>query len=111
MTAKQKKSPKTFRSDFGDKLKQLLKEQNLGVREFARMVDDFDPGFLAGVLAGKRPPPLSQFPAWADALKLKSEAKELFLDLGYLTHCPEQVWQLVGTLRAENKRLRKQLGE
>lgn len=107
MTAK---SPKEFRPDFGNLLRSLLAERELGVREFARMVDDFDPGFLAGVLAGKRPPPLAQFPAWADALNLKGDARQAFLELGHLTHCHDEVWELVKSLQAENKKLRKQLG-
>ena len=105
MTAKLQKPPKCFRPEFGNLLRRILMEQNLGVREFARMVDEFDPGFLAGVLAGKRPPPLGQFPTWADTLKLNNEAREEFLRLGYLTHCPSQVWDLVESLREENKQL------
>jgi transcriptional regulator with XRE-family HTH domain len=104
------KSPKDFRPDFGNLLRSLLAERGLGVREFARMVDDFDPGFLAGVLSGKRPPPLAQFPTWAEALNLKDKDRQEFLELGHLTHCQEYVWELVKSLRTENERLRKRLG-
>ncbi len=104
------KKLKLFRPDFGKLLRHLLEERELGVREFARMIGDFDPGYLAGVLAASRPPPIAHFPGWADALDLPhGEAREEFLRLGYLTHCPEQVWKMVDQLREENEKLRKRL--
>jgi len=104
------KSTKSFRSEFGVFLREILNEQGLGVREGARILGDFDPGWLGGILSAKRPPPLAQLEAWADALKLRGEQRQEFLDLGYLTHCPDEVWTMVVALKAENKRLKQRLG-
>ena len=82
--------------------------QGLGVRDFAKKVE-VDPGFLSGVLTGKRCPPLKNIEKWAEALELSGESRRNFVETGNLTHCPDIICDIVSSLKAENKRLRAKL--
>jgi hypothetical protein len=87
----------------------MLDEKPLGVREFCRLVAT-DPGFMSGVLSAKRPPPIDKIPIWTKALEIpKGEQRDEFQRLGYLTHCPDEVWDMFQEMRKENELLKRRL--
>lgn len=56
--------------------------------------------YFSQVRAGKKPPPLEHIEGWADALELKGEKRQWFLDLAAVAHLPPSVQErFVGLLR------------
>ena len=101
---------------FPNCLKRLIDARFKSRREFIRAAQpqasvDGGQGYLSQVLSGKKPPPMNRLPAWADALELTADARQQFFDLAredVLTRAPDDVKELVASLRAEVTQLRQQ---
>jgi transcriptional regulator with XRE-family HTH domain len=80
-----------------------LQAQGLSARAFAALID-VQPAFLNKVMQGDRTVPLKRIEAWADALKLRGNDREQFLEAGFLTHTPPYICDLLQKLRANSER-------
>jgi transcriptional regulator with XRE-family HTH domain len=77
-------------SDFGEKLKELLKAKGITLSEFSALIGE-DLGHVHRVCNAKRNPPNQGLDKWAAALRLTPAETDDFLDAGYLTACPEYI--------------------
>ena len=85
-------------ADFVQLLADALTDAGLTPAVFARKVG-VPRSFLSMVLSGQRKPPLARLESWADALGLRDEPRDLFLDEGSLLASPPRIQALVGRLR------------
>ena len=101
--------------EFSEVLKRLIETKFKSQRAFIRAAEpqaneDSAQGYVSRVLTGAKPPPMSRIAAWADALELTGDARQQFLDLALedvLRRTPEEVQNLVASLRSELARVRR----
>jgi len=80
-----------------------LKSSDFTQQGFCRAVS-YDQGSLQGVIKGQRKPPRGREEAWADALRLKGDARHEFLLSYWCSDAPEQLAAEVDRLRVERRR-------
>lgn len=78
---------------FPSLLARLIEERFPSRRAFARAAEperdeNTAQAYLAGVLKGRRPPPLDRIDNWATALCLAGRPRQHFLDLAMIEHLP-----------------------
>jgi transcriptional regulator with XRE-family HTH domain len=86
--------------DFGHWLKALLKARGLEQKHAAELLGIAE-STMSMIISGDRPPTLELIPRWAVVLCETREERERFIELGYLTHCPE--WIVREYLRMKTK--------
>ncbi len=105
-----------MQTNFGQYLKLLVDGKFRSRRAFVRAAQPTAneagaQAYLAKVLNGKAPPPMTRIDAWADALQLTGEERARFLELAredLLERASEGVQALVKSLRSEVIALREQ---
>lgn len=101
---------------FPDYLKRLIDARFKSRRDFIKAAQphanvDGAQGYLSQVLSRKKPPPMNRLQAWADALGLSADTRQQFFDLAredVLDRAPNEVKELVASLRTEMEQLRQQ---
>lgn len=101
---------------FGILLKTLIDHRFDAHRAFIRVAQPQDAensgsAYLSKVISGTKPPPMNRLQAWADALELTAEARQQFFELAredVLDRAPDDVKEMVASLRAEVTHLRQQ---
>jgi hypothetical protein len=75
---------------FGQCLQRAIVAIGLSRRAFAKKVA-YSPTSMDAIVHGRRPPPRKHIERWARALELTGKAREEFIELGYLVHCPPYI--------------------
>jgi transcriptional regulator with XRE-family HTH domain len=74
---------------FGALLETLLARRQFSTRSFARAVKS-SKSSISGITNGERTPPLDRLEKWCDALGLRGQERQQFLDLAALAHLPQE---------------------
>lgn len=103
-------------SPFKDRLAALIKARNIGLRELSRLAEPQrdeanTSSYISMVLKGKKPAPLDRVPLWADALELKGQERQEFLDAAALDHAPPEVMDIIDRLEKRAVRVEQRLDD
>ena len=93
-------------TSFGDYLDVLLEAREYSVRSFARHIG-VSPSTVTNYK--RRPPPADSIEGWADALGLRGEERDRFLELGWLANTPVYIRERYLRLEVEVNRLRSRV--
>ena len=97
-------------SEFGTMLGRLISGKYNSRRSFVRAAEpgakeNVAQAYVSKVITKDVPAPLARLNAWADALDLRGDERDRFMDLAVKSHASDAVLAMIGRLEREVKRL------
>ncbi len=97
-----------MRSPFGDYLEGLFEAKGLNQSTFAHLVATSQ-SMVSSVISGVRTVPPDRCGAWAEALELTGDARQIFLDMALVSHLPSEAQQRFATRILDHHHLMEEL--